>query len=83
MHLIFCDNFLNPREPDEVYAVEFAAAPAAGFSCGLVSFEGLTGGEGCDLAFTQTVAGGPSQRNAERHGFATVYSRARMVRPFT
>ena len=38
---------------------------------------------GCDLAFTQTVAGGPSQRNAERHGFATVYSRARMVRPFT
>jgi GNAT superfamily N-acetyltransferase len=37
---------------------------------------------GCDLAFTQTVAGGPSQRNAERHGFATVYSRARLVRPF-
>ncbi|MEP7123338.1 MAG: N-acetyltransferase [Byssovorax sp.] len=37
---------------------------------------------GCDLAFTQTVAGGPSQRNAERHGFTTVYSRARMVKPF-
>lgn len=37
---------------------------------------------GCDLAFTQTVAGGPSQRNAERHGFTTIYSRARMVRPF-
>jgi GNAT superfamily N-acetyltransferase len=37
---------------------------------------------GCDLAFTQTVAGGPSQRNAERHGFATLYSRARLIRPF-
>jgi GNAT superfamily N-acetyltransferase len=37
---------------------------------------------GCDLAFTQTVAGGPSQRNAERHGFATIYSRARLIRPF-
>lgn len=37
---------------------------------------------GCDLAFTQTVAGSPSQRNAERHGFATIYSRARLIRPF-
>jgi GNAT superfamily N-acetyltransferase len=35
---------------------------------------------GCDLAFTQTVAGGPSQRNAERHGFRPIYSRARMVK---
>ena len=39
MHLLFCDNFLNPREPDEVYAAEFAAAREGGFSCGLVSFE--------------------------------------------
>jgi len=45
MHLLFCDNFLNPREPDEVYAAEYAAARACGFSCGLVSFEGLAGGE--------------------------------------
>jgi hypothetical protein len=40
MHLLFCNNFLNPREPDVVYAAEFAAARECGFSCGLVSFEG-------------------------------------------
>ena len=54
MHLLFCDNFLNPREPDEVYAAEFAAAREAGFTCGLVSFEGLT--RGGDFA---RRAGGP------------------------
>ena len=31
MHLLFCDNPLNPREPDEVYAPEYAAAQACGF----------------------------------------------------
>ena len=36
---------------------------------------------GCDLGFTRTLPGSPSQRNAERHGFRTVYSRARMVKP--
>ena len=36
---------------------------------------------GCDLAFTRTLPGSPSQRNAERHGFRTVYSRARMIKP--
>jgi GNAT superfamily N-acetyltransferase len=35
---------------------------------------------GCDLAFTRTLPGSPSQRNAERHGFRTVYSRARMIK---
>lgn len=45
MHLLFCDDFFNAREPDEMYAAEFAAAREAGFSCGLVSFERLTGGE--------------------------------------
>ena len=55
MHLLFCDNFLNPREPDEVYAAEFAAARQYGFSPGLISFEALTGGEG-DFA---NRAGGP------------------------
>ena len=38
LHLLFCDNFLHPRDPDEVYAAEFAAALDCGFSCGLVSF---------------------------------------------
>jgi N-acetylglutamate synthase-like GNAT family acetyltransferase len=38
---------------------------------------------GCDLAFTRTTPGSPSQRNAERHGFRTVYSRARMVKSIT
>jgi hypothetical protein len=56
MHLVFCDNFLNPREPDEVHAAEYAAARVAGFSCGLVSFERLTGGE----AFARR-AGGPGE----------------------
>ena len=36
---------------------------------------------GCDLAFTRTSPGSPSQRNAERHGFRTVYSRARLLKP--
>jgi hypothetical protein len=54
MHLLFCNNFLNPREPDVVYAAEYAAAQASGFSCGLVSFEGLTG----DGEFARR-AGGP------------------------
>lgn len=38
---------------------------------------------GCDLAFTRTLPGGPSQRNAERQGFHPVYSRARMIKPFS
>ena len=45
MHILLCDNFLNPREPDEVYAPEYAAARACALSCGLVSFEALTGGD--------------------------------------
>ena len=56
MHLLFCDNFLNLREPDEVYAAEFAAARRCGFECGLISFESLTGG---DYDFAKR-AGGPA-----------------------
>ena len=37
---------------------------------------------GCDLAFLHTAAGSPSQRNAERHGFRPVASRASMIKPF-
>ena len=59
MHLLFCDNFLNPREPDEVYAAEFAAARACGFSCGLISFESLTDGEG---GFARRGGPGEGQR---------------------
>lgn len=55
MHFLFCDDPLNPREPDEVYSAEYAAARAAGFSCGLVSFEGLVSG---DAGFARR-AGGP------------------------
>ena len=38
---------------------------------------------GCDLAFTRTAPGGPSQRNAERQGFRTMYSRARLSKRLT
>ena len=55
MHILFCNDPLNPREPDEVYASEHAAARAAGFPCGLVSFEGLVNGE----AAFERRAGGP------------------------
>jgi len=37
---------------------------------------------GCDFAFTVTEAGTTSQRNFERRGFRTVYSRARMTKRF-
>ena len=35
---------------------------------------------GCDLAFTRTSPGSPSQRNLERLGFRPLYSRARLVK---
>jgi GNAT superfamily N-acetyltransferase len=37
---------------------------------------------GCDLAFTRTSPGSPSQRNLERLGFRPVYSRARLVKSY-
>ena len=37
---------------------------------------------GCDLAFTRTSPGSPSQRNLERLGFRPMYSRARMVKSY-
>jgi GNAT superfamily N-acetyltransferase len=37
---------------------------------------------GCDLIFTGTAAGSPSQRNMERHGFFPVYSQALMMKRF-
>src|SRR5688500_14102480 len=45
MLLLFCDNPLNRREPDDVYAPEFEAAWRCGFDCRLISFEALTRGE--------------------------------------
>ncbi len=38
---------------------------------------------GCDLAFTRTSPGSPSQRNLERLGFRPVYSRARMAKTYS
>jgi hypothetical protein len=36
----------------------------------------LAAAAGCDLALTETVPGGGSQRNMERHGFRVAYTRA-------
>ncbi|MEO7331107.1 MAG: GNAT family N-acetyltransferase [Minicystis sp.] len=38
---------------------------------------------GCTLAYSRTAAGGPSQRNLERAGFRSIYSRAVMKKRFS
>jgi hypothetical protein len=38
---IFCCDPISRREPDSVYAAEFAAAEKHGFSCDLINFEAL------------------------------------------
>jgi GNAT superfamily N-acetyltransferase len=37
---------------------------------------------GCDVCFSRTAAGSSSQRNLERQGFRSIYSRASMIKRF-
>ena len=63
MLIIFCGDPLQPRQPDSMYANEYAAAQAAGFTTGLLDFEALVDAGDAPLALRRLPAPGSIDRD--------------------
>lgn len=60
MRIIFCQNPIEPKRPDDLFQVEWDAAKEHGFECSLLDFEALVNGSDPVLATRKIDAGSAS-----------------------